>query len=197
MSLWGLALKGDIDHIELVFVNNANNSMIAYFITVHSAKPLYVERDFTNLYEKCVAEWYLLNISFDDEMVLREFCQKRVDDDIAMSVKMMMMSGLPDGFDFIATKLINFVDQLPENAKTRENVAQEHFCASLTLEALKQLGIGTNLDMRRITANDLVLYLKKRNLLQKVPEVTVQNDFSKDSDMFFKQDRSVFWRRRS
>lgn len=194
MSRWGYAVKGDVDHVELVFVNQANNSLIAYFITSPSVRAKYVERDFSNLKEKCDSEWFEFDITFEQEMVLRDFCRKRANDDITISLQLMMMSGLPSGLEVLARYLIGFVEHVNDINDRPSKI--HHFCASLTAEALREIGICNNYDLFKSTANDLVLYLTDNKHIKSCKEVVVQNDFSKDGTMFFPRERSIYWRRK-
>jgi hypothetical protein len=83
--------------------------------------------------------------------------------------------------------------------ETIQSIQQLPLCLQVpnSIEALQQIDIGKELDMRKLTANDLVLYLKSKKLLNPSPRIEVVNDFSKNSTMFFQPERSMQWQRKT
>jgi hypothetical protein len=189
LRLWTKAIKGPVDHIELVFTSD-ENFMKSYWVTYRSKTVRYAARDYTITKEHYTLLWYKLNnISFDTEMHLRTFCEKKSKENIHMSYIMMITSALPIVFSFI----IRFWIGINETAATskadvnalcaHDDKKKYHFCASLVIEAFNEIKQLNDIDGKKCTANDVIVHALSRNLIQSCPEPLVKKQTNADNSM--------------
>ena len=173
---WTLAIKGPVDHLELVFSTD-NSKFTSYYITQNDVVPKYKDRDFEIYKKKYTLEWYRLkNVDFAKEMFLRTYCEQQSQrKDIRISYSRMIFSAAPFESQALADFVLPFAEETPAHKRPKKPLEEQknityHFCASLTVDALQQIKLLKNKNPFECTAHDVIYYLLEDEECEKLDE---------------------------
>lgn len=177
MIQWALAIKGPVDHVELVFSSDSI-TFTAYYITRNTVTARYRERNYCDFEDDYDINWYRLNtVEFANELHLMQYCEKRSKQNVYMSYSKMIFSATPFEIPGMQKFILPLVEQTdpnhtPKDIFTEDNKKTYHYCASLTAEALQQIKLLPDVDIHKCTANDLIVYLsrEKQCVLEPTPK---------------------------
>lgn len=168
---WARSVKGEVDHIELAFVN-PGRPIRGFGITARSKTTKFGQRIYDETIQRAKFTWYL--IPDIDEKKCEAYCESRVGKD-RMSLARMTMSGLPFQNETVVKWVTPFVSGVrPPPPGTKSPPQEEEpddpyaenaaFCSTTTLRALRA---GTNKlgdvgDPYALTANDVLVLAVRR-----------------------------------
>lgn len=172
MQQWVSAIKGPVDHVELLFSSNADEFK-SFYINFKAQRATYCCRDIPELLESFELRWYkLTTLTFEQEMHLRSCCDQMSREGIYISSAKLILSAMP----FRAQKLLRFISPFvsrytqtfDESVFTDDpsSTKKYHYCASLTAEALQNIGYFNKIDVFELTANDVIEYLVNHKLCE-------------------------------
>ncbi len=180
-SDWVRAIKGPIDHLELAFVDS-NEKITSFYITYGGKTAAYKPRNFHKWVEEYEAVyWYqLTDITLQEEWVLREYCEKQAQRKIPISTLTMIRSAAPFSmYEWMTPYILPLIEPgVYETIVEPDRVVKPHFCASLTVDALQQIGRYRGVDPYRCTANDALEYYPKKKLVDDPKILSAHGDSS-------------------
>lgn len=169
---WVRALRGESDHVELVFVDAAHtNELLAFWVTRRTRYVVYDVRDYTRMKAEHDLVWYALDkLDLRAELDLRRACEEMADEHrFAFGDELFAASALP--VRRLPAVLVQAVAWIAEPAAaaavgfvaspaTGPTTTIPVICSSACGRALQRANLLPGKDatmIERLTPNDLVI----------------------------------------